>query len=74
MASIINQQEIDRAVSTLLKAELDIALNNAVEDALSKIRPQVREAVAAKIISIVGGEYNLQYNHGELVVRVKIED
>lgn len=73
MATLINQAEIERLVLKTLQEDMDVALDRATDRVLKEMADTVRRNVAARMIALVSSEYNVEYNHDELRIRVRIE-
>lgn len=71
MANYINEQRLLKEIEAAIRAEIDRAVEIAVEEIVTQVRKTVRERLAAVALGLLS-EYNLERLEKHLVIRVKV--
>ena len=74
MSTIINKTAIDKMVDAAIQDELNESLDYAVDKTIEAFKPKIRERIAAKVITLIQSDYNVEYMNNELKIGVRIKD
>lgn len=73
MPSLINAQAVETLITDVLKEDMNKCLEAVTKEVVAKLENQVRANVAARMIALAHSDYSMEYMHGELHIKVKME-
>lgn len=74
MSQLINDVEVNKLINKVIQEDINEALDTATNKVLEQMKEAVRLRVATRMIAMARSQYNLEYNRGELIIKVQIED